>query len=419
MNATSPEREAIAAGRPVRRFLIAGHVHAESGDDFEERLAEAYRGQERPLCLCREPGVPMYVARVGAQFVIKRMPLSGGDHESSCPSHEPPYDLSGLGPLMGTAIKLDAAAGTAALKLDFALSKRGAAHNAEVNGDQSDSVKSEGKRLSLRALLHLLWQEAGLTQWTVNWTGKRHWWHVHHHLLEASRTMTVRGEMLSERLFVPERFRAEARDMIEQRRSRALAGLIGSGGGAKKLMLLVGEIKEFAAARSGQQVIVKHMPGFRLHLEETAWGRLQRRFEPELALWRSDDRFHLMAIATIEVNPAGIVVINEIAIMTVTEQWLPIENAHEERLLNRLMRMRGKTVKGLRFNLAAGQPIANVVLPEAKPRPVGLYIVPPNADEQFDASLRDMIDMRPDMAAWIWRVAEGEMPAMPWEQELT
>jgi hypothetical protein len=415
MTGSSRSDIAEGGGRLHRRFLIGGEVHDESADDFRERLAQAYRDKVRPVCLCRDPGLPMYVAMIGDQPVIKRMPLSGADHDPSCPSHEPPYELSGLGALMGNAIKLDTS-GTAALKLDFALSKRGPTVKSGSSSGQSDSVQNDAKRLSLRALLHLLWHESGLTEWTSYWAGKRHWWQVYHHLIEAARTMSVRGEALSERLFVPEPFRAEDKAAIEQRRAQALTRLVRPEPGPKKLMLLVGEIKELAPARNGRQVVIKHMPSFRLHLEDPAWRRLQRRFENELALWQSDDMFHMIAIATIEGTAAGLVRINEIALMTVTEQWLPIESAHEERLLDKLTRMRGKTVKGLRFNLSQGQPLANAILPEARPRPMALYIVPPNADDQFEASLRELIDARPDMSSWIWRVAVDEMPPFPWEK---
>ncbi|QYA17382.1 DUF1173 domain-containing protein [Rhizobium sp. AB2/73] len=405
-----------ANGRRARSFLIGGVPCDEGADELQERLAQAYRDKLRPLCLCKEPGLEMYVAKIGDQFIAKRMPLSGAEHDPSCPSYEPPYDLSGLGALIGSAIKVDPA-GTAALRLDFALSKRGPQGKPASEGSAPDSVKNDSKRLSLRALLHLLWHESGLTEWTAHWAGKRHWWQVYHHLSEAARTMSVRGEALSERLFVPEPFRAEDKAAIEQRRAQALNGLTASGSGPRKLMLLAGEVKEYASARSGQQVVVKHMPGFRLHLEEPTWRRVQRRFEDELALWRSDDRFHLMMIATIESGAAGLITINEIALMTVTEQWLPVETVFEERLLGRLTRMRGKTVKGLRFNLPADQPLANAIMPEARPQPVAFYIVPPNAENQFEASLREMIEARPDMAAWIWRVADGDMPALPWKAD--
>jgi hypothetical protein len=75
--------------------------------------------------------------------------------------------------------------------------------------------------------------------------------------------------------------------------------------------------------------------------------------------------------------------------------------------------MRQKTVKGLRFNLAATQPIANAMLPELKPCPAALYVVPPGAGEEFEIALQDMIDARPDTTPWVWRVADGDMPPLP------
>ncbi|WP_183940337.1 DUF1173 domain-containing protein [Rhizobium paranaense] len=396
----------------MRRFLINGEASADDTDDFHRRLTQAYRDKARPLCLCKGVGVPMYVAKIGDQLVIKRMPLTGVDHDTTCPSYEPPYDLSGLGPLMGGAIKLDTAAGTAALKLDFSLSKRGSSGGGARDSEPADSVKNASKKLSLRGLLHFLWHESGLTEWTAHWAGKRHWWQVYHHLQEAARTMSVRQQSLAERLFVPEPFRAEEKAAIEQRRTQAFSLLFQTSPGPKALMLLLGEVKEFSSARNGQLVVIKHMPGFRLYLEETAWRRLQRRFDTELTLWGSNETSHLIAIATMGGNPSGVVTVNEIALMVVTEQWLPIENTHEERLLDRLTRMREKMVKGLRFELSRTQPFANVILPEHRPLTLALYIVPQGADESFETALREMIDARQDMSAWVWRAGKEEMPPL-------
>ena len=360
-----------------------------------------------------DPAIPMYIADIGDQLVIKRMPLTGGKHDATCPSYEPPYGLSGLGPLMGGAIKLDPTAGTAALKLDFSLSKRGAVAKSDGTTTAADSVRNESKKLSLRGLLHFLWHESGLTEWTAHWSGKRHWWQVNHHLNEAARLMEIRGEALVKRMFIPEPFRADDKTAIEQRRAQKLGPLFQTASGPKKLMVLVGEIKEFADARNGRQIVIKHMPGFRLYLEDAAWRSLQRRFETELMLWQSGETSHLIAIMTIGGTSAGIATVNEIAVMTVTEHWLPIENAYEQRLVDRVARLRTKSRKGLRFNLARGQPLANVILPEAKPLPLAMYLVPPDATEDFEVMLGEMIEARPDLASWVWRVSDGEMPPFP------
>ena len=394
----------------MRRFRFESVECDENDEGFAGLLFRAYRAKTRPLCRCRDPGVPMYIANIGDQLVIKRMPFSGDGHDPACPSYEPPYELSGLGPLMGTAIKLDATAGVTSLKLDFSLSKRVTTHHAEENQGGSGSVKSESRKLSLRALFHFLWHESGLTEWTAHWSGKRHWRQVYDHLSEAATNMIVRGESLNERLFLPEPFRSENRAAIEQRRAQRLAGLFQASARRRRLMVFVGEVKEFVEARDGRQIVTKHMPGFRLYLADTAWKSVRRRFEAELALWQSSEASHLMMIATIGSGPSGIIAVNEIALMTVTEQWLPIENIYEQTLVARLAQVRAKSVKGLRFNLRHHQPIANAVVSEGRSGASALYIVPPGADETFEASLRDMIEARPDLSAWIWRVADGDIP---------
>jgi hypothetical protein len=212
---------------------------------------------------------------------------------------------------------------------------------------------------------------------------------------------------------VPEPFRAEDKIAIEQRRAQKLVALSQVLSGSRRLMVLVGEVKAFAQARDGRQVVIKHMPGFRLHLAEAGWKSLQRRFAAELALWESSESSHLVMIATIDCGPAGVIAIDEIALMCVSEHWLPIENAYEQTLVERLARLRSKSIKGLRFNLSRNQPFANAILSDGRSGPCALYIVPPTADVAFEASMREMIEARPDLSAWIWRVAEGEMPLLP------
>lgn len=396
-----------------RRYRIGQAIVAEDDPAFGPILAEAYRAWQRPVCMCCDQGAAMYIARMGEQFFVKRMPLSGADHDPQCQSYEPPYELSGLGPLIGGAIQLDPAKGLAALKLDFSLSKRGAQKTAGGPTLSEGPVKNEVKKLSLRALLHYLWHQGGLTEWTAHWAGKRHWFQVRSHLMEAAATMTVKGAPLCERMLIPENFRLDDKTAIEQRRALALADIRAPASGPRRLMLLVGEVKEFAPARSGQKIVIKHMPGFPLVVEDGTWRRLQSRYAAELELWQANDRFHLVIIATFGMTQSGLASVDEIALMSATEQWLPIENAYEQRLVDALSRLSLKSVKGLRFNLSSTQPIAAATLPHRRPSPAALYIVPPDADDEFEITLSEMIAARPDVEPWVWRVADGEMPPLP------
>lgn len=396
----------------MRKFTIDARVIEESSPELRAFLPQAYEQRLRPMCMCKDPSVPMYIARFEDQYLIKRMPLSGRDHDFACPSYEPPYELSGLGPLIGNAIQIDAN-GRANLKLDFSLTKRGprAAPGAQAESPEH-GIRSEPKKLSLRAMLHYLWEAGELTEWRSTWAGRRGWGRVRASLLNAAAQMTARGATLGDMLFVPEVFHPADKDGIAARRAAVLKGVQAAGSGPRKLMMIVAEVKELSTAREGQRIVVRHMP-FPLMIEEGAWRRLAARYETELELWRSNEAFHLIVIATFGVSAAGIAAVEEVALMVVNENWLPFEDIHELRLLEKLSHLKRKSVKGLRFNLPRDAPIVSVTLPEQKPAPVAMFIVPASAGEEHEQALAEMIAARLEITPWVWRVAEGDIPRLP------
>src|SRR5439155_9373829 len=148
------------------RYRIAGQSVESDDPQFATLLGEVYGTKNRPLCGCREPGVEMYIAKVFGKFLIKRMPDSGGNHASTCDSYEPPLQLSGLGQVMRTAIQEDPENGITTLKLDFPLIKRASRAAPIPSGGKTDSVKTEGHKLTLRGTLNFLWDQAGLNRWS-------------------------------------------------------------------------------------------------------------------------------------------------------------------------------------------------------------------------------------------------------------
>lgn len=398
----------------MRRFKLAEQVIEETAPNLQVALANAYHRGIRPLCLCKDGGLSMYIAQVGEQYIVKRMPMSGGGHDPICPSYEPPDELSGLGVLMGSAIQVDPENGISALKVAFSLTKIGrrAAPCVGASTSTSDRIAGDAKKLSLRSLLHYLWHQAELTAWTSRWAGKRHWWNIRWHLIEAASQMMVKGGALKDVLFVPEPFRAADKAAIEQRRAAALIPALPPKGGPRKLMILVGEVKDFSPKRSGRRLIVKHMPDFPLLLDERLYLRLKGRFENELALWDADEASHLMAIATFGLTPAGLAVVEDMALMVVSENWVPYDSTYEKKLVDVLATLLDRSVKGLRYNLSAYTPTAAAMI-QRQSRPIALYVVPPAADDSYKEALDELISSRPEIGAWIWRAAEEEMPPLP------
>ena len=394
-------------------YLIQGRRWNPDDAGFDEVVAAAHATHLRPMCLCLVKGIEMYVSRLGDGYLIKRMPYTGSHHAPDCPSYEPPAEFSGLGQVLGTAITEDPANGVTALKLGFSMSKAGARSIDPGSGDGSDSVATDGTKLSLRGLLHYLWDQAELTHWHPGFAGKRSWATVRKHLLIAAENKIARGSALQSRLYIPEVFTVEHRDEISARRVAQLMHAAGKPKGPRPLMLLIGEVKEIVPARYGFKAVVKHVPDQPFALDEQLYRRMGRRFERELSLWGASDAVHMMVIATFGLNDAGVPTIEELSLMPVTGQWLPIEDSFEQQLVERLVRDGRLFVKGLRYNLPVGQMLASVILTDAGESPVALCIAPRNADDEAMAAALKGFAPVSGSPAWVWRMDQGAMPILP------
>ena len=306
----------------VNEYLIDGRRRRIDAPGFADAVACAYASHERPRCLCRDQGLEMYVARLGDDYIVKRMPNTGSQHAPNCPSYEPPADSSGLAPLLGTAIREDPTTGETALRLGFALLKLGGRTSAPASGSPSDSVASEGTKLSLRALLHYLWDQAGLTRWQPGFAGRRSWGTVRRHLLAAAENKIALGETLRSRLYIPEVFSVEQRGLLNAGRMAQWQQTIAGPSKPQHLMLLIAEVKEIVPARYGYKAVIKHVPDQAFALDEQLYRRLGRRFDAELALWASTDSVHMVTIATFGLGAAGIPTIAEMSLVPTTSQWL-------------------------------------------------------------------------------------------------
>lgn len=390
-------------------YEIAGRRYEVGSQGFVEAIADAHTAHHRPRCMCLVDGVEMYVARLGEGYIVKRMPETGSHHAPNCPSYEPPAELSGLGQVLGSAITEDPATGETTLKLDFPLTRLPGRSQMPPAGGDSDSVASDGTRLSLRGLLHYLWDQAELTRWHPGFAGKRNWATVRRHLLQAAEHKLARGSALGARLYVPEPFSIDQRDAINARRLAQWQHAMAVPGKPQHLMLLVGEVKEIVSARYGFKVIVKHVPDQAFAIDEQLYGRLGRHFETELALWGASDDIHMVMIATFGVRNAGVPAIHELCLMPVTRQWLPVQDGFEKQLLDKLVGESRAFVKGMQYNLRRRDRIASATLVDcAGPTPM-LFVLPNDHAENALGSADDNLAT----PAWTWRSSAEPMPPFP------
>jgi hypothetical protein len=376
--------------------------------EVQQLLAAAHTDRVRPLCLCRPDGVAMYVAKIGPdKYVIKRMPDSGLEHAHRCASYLPPEELSGLGQVLGSAITEEADSGLTAIKLGFRMSKAERAAPAGAgDGGVADSVAADPNRLTLRAVLHYLWQEADLATWTPGMDGKRNWRIVSWYLRQAARGKFAKGKPLATRLYIPEPFNVEKKTEIAARRLSAWAPMQQHGSG-QQFMMLIGEYKEIVPARFGHKLLVRHLPDAPLMIDDKLVARLNKRFGDELELAQADDKGHLMVIATFSVGRAGLAAAEEISLVMTDEHWLPYESLLDKLLLDAALAARRRFTKSLRYNLAPDKPMASLVFTDTE-TPTAAFLL--TSEEDRDTAARIATDTFTDV--WTWVLGE-DMPPLP------
>lgn len=355
-------------------YLVDGRRYEPDGHGLECALAAAYDDRVRPLCLCCDPAIPVYITRLGGTFVLKRMPFTGSQHAVSCSHYESPAELSGLDEVLGTAISEDPDTGVTQLRVEFAMSKGMPRTVGSSTGQESGGVRSDGVRLSLRGLLHFLWREAELTNWRPAFDGKRKWAVVRSHLLAAASNKVLKGMSLADALYIPEAFTASASEAIRTRRNRRFdQGLKRDALGQSK-MILIGEVKEIVPTRFHFSVVIKHMPDAPFLLNTELHRRMTRHFENELALWSGNAETHLIIAATFALTDWGQPTIDELCLVPSSAQWLPVDDGSELQLIDRLVKEHRAFEKALGYNAKMAPHFPCAILLDAQRSPVALCV---------------------------------------------
>lgn len=384
-----------------------GRVCSPDSEAWGELLRRAYAAHARPVCLCcdESDGPPLYLSLVRGSPVLKRMPHTGRLHAAHCEHYEAPPELTGAGQVLGSAIREDPSQDTTALTLGFALAKGAPRSPPATAAVLHESVRGDGTRLTLRALLHYLYDEAGLSRWTPRMAGRRSWAVVQRELLAAAAHKTTQGLPLPAVLFLPEPFRAQQAPEILARRQVRLARLSVA---AAARMVFIAPVKRLEPARYGHRLLLMHLPDMPLHVNDELHRRMTTVFRAQLALWDQLPDTQLLAIGTLSRTAHGVFELEAACLVNVNAGWLPFETLPEHQLLEALVERRFS--KGLRYNLPPQAPLASVVLHDTDP-PTALYLAPPDtAEDGLDRSRA--LANGTGLASWWWR-GDGPVPALP------
>jgi Protein of unknown function (DUF1173) len=406
------DRDSEQAMAPIRYF-IKGRTYAAADPGLQDGLARLYGAPERPRCMCVPGGVEMYIAR-HAGYVVKRMPDTGNQHHPTCPSFEPEPGISGLSELLGEAI-IEHSPDRVELRTDFPLSRTPGKSmpRAEAVADPPD-VNAPRKQMSLRALLHFLYERAGFNRWYPAMEGRRNQGVLRKYLYEAARGVTLKGVKLDECLYVPEPFRAEFKCEISERRREKLALLMSREDTVQfKMAILVGEYKGCEPTNVGRRIIVKHLPDVPLCIESKAWERAERIYGASLQARHADvtSKPRVMLAAVIYAKSEHVYQVDTLSVMLVTEKWIPLDGLHELPLIEALQREQRAFLKPLKYDAGTAAAFPNVLLLDCGKVPLPLHVLSPFADGK-ERALKEKTVATGGLSAWVWHT-DKPMPPLP------
>ena len=310
--------------------------------------------------------------------------------------------MSGLGELLGEAI-IEHAPDQVEVRTDFAMSRLPgkAVPRGEAAIDPAE-VHAPRKRMSLRALLHFLFERAGFNRWYPAMEGRRNQGVLHKYLSEAARGVMVKGASLDERLYVPEPFRVELKDEIGERRRKKLALLLSPEEAVQyKMAIIVGEYYGSEPTAFGRRIVVKHMPDVPLYIEKKAWEHVERSYAAILQARDADvpKKPRVMMAALVYAKRDHIYQVDTVSMMLTTDQWIPLDGLHELPLIELLQSEQRAFMKPMRYDARSAAGFPNVLLLDTGKVPVPLHVTSTLMDAKERSTKEKLLAGIP--SAWV------------------
>ena len=273
-------------------------------------------------CLCR-PRAPLrlVIRRRRDRCHLAGWPHEGHLHSTECAWYRPDPELSGrsgygqaaiLTTPEGTAIRIEAA-------LDLAEDARA---TPVVSEDGRDEPANSRRSLTLLAMLHYLWEQAGLSTLPAATAG-RHWRECHERLMEQLAETTVNGVDLASALYVVPSFK---RDRAEDN-AAAFERFFDQVDSRRRRVLVLGEARDVTPTRFGIKLQLAHLrwPLFAsTALHDKA--RMAHRTAFTDAIRQGGRRVVLCLVGR---SPKGYRVVEDLAFMPTNRTYLPVESSFE------------------------------------------------------------------------------------------
>ena len=120
--------------------------------------------------------------------------------------------------------------------------------------------------------MHFLFERAGFNRWSPAMAGRNQGRCFCKYLMQAAESIQVKGESLSNRLYVPEASETAKAEQAERRRARLS---VQPHDGRQPLAVVLGESQGWESAPAGARIWIRHMPDAPLLADARTWALFQ------------------------------------------------------------------------------------------------------------------------------------------------
>jgi Protein of unknown function (DUF1173) len=225
---------------------------------------------------------------------------------------------------------------------------------------RKDDVSNTPTKFSLGALLHLLFDESGLSRWSPNMEGKRSWFVVRRELLKAAGSIVVKRRPLSDVLYIPETFDSNRVGAIKDERAKRLRRL----GQPGARMILIAEWMHAERVGLGWRVTFKHLPDVPAFVDQEVYEKLQSNSKEawECRTSAGIEGARAVMIAAIARTPDIGLQIEAGSLICTSREWLPVSHPDDYRMVDHAVKEGRRFKKCLTYNLKSHHPVACLTL---------------------------------------------------------
>jgi len=388
-----------------------------------QRLLKIYK-EKRPLCGCRnDRKLELYVAQKNF-FYLAKMPNTGHLHASYCPFYESEVSTSGRQVYRKSAIQVTDEDQTA-IKMSCGLGVITPAIDAAASSEPGpdDKIKVKKGRVSLIALIHLLWEKMEYHRWHPNMSGRRNYFTWHKHALEAAQHIEVKKSPLSNYLYIPEPFRVDNAEEIITRTKRKLNQLLKDNRGRAKRMLTIGILKSIKQTDYGYAIRLKHTPQnivFYVDFETIEKYFKKTGAEQDIHDWLEDPTMNEAVALAVQRSEKGYLTVKQMASQHVTTNFIPFHDPAENEIAGYLKTRMYQ--KQLAYDASSSHPYPNYLLLDAGHDQLPLYVLGLPGSSKRDAVIREQIEKHEENEEpfWFWDLSiEENFPELPKSMRLT